>query len=177
MKNKNRFLQQQNPYLRIFVVFLICSITSLSVLAQQAKEITGSVKNSNGEELIGASVMLDGSKTGTITDVNGNFKFTVPSGEVTLNVSYIGYNAQKINLGNRSSINIILTENINNINEVVVVGYGTQVKRDITGATSSINSATILSRPVTRLDQALQGTTPGVKVQSNSGQQVSNSMC
>jgi len=172
MKNKNRkrFLQHQNPYLRFFVVFLICSFTSVSVLAQQAKEITGSVKNSNGEDLIGASVMLEGSKTGTITDVNGIFKFTVPAGEVTLYISYIGYNSQKINLGNKSSISIILTENINNINEVVVVGYGTQVKRDITGATSSINSATILSRPVTRLDQALQGTTPGVKVQSNSGQ-------
>ena len=170
-KNKNIFLHQQNTYIRIFVIFLICSFISFPAFAQQSKEINGNIKNSVGENLIGASVMLEGTKTGTITDVNGDFKFNVPAtGDVSLVASYIGYNTQTISLGNSRTINIVLTENTKVMNEVVVIGYGTQIKRDITGSTSSISSAVITSRPITRLDQALQGTTPGVKVQSNSGQ-------
>jgi TonB-dependent SusC/RagA subfamily outer membrane receptor len=116
------------------------------------------------------NVVVQGTTSGAITDVNGKYSIPVTSTNVSLEFSFIGYDKVTVPANGKSVIDVQLSNASTLLNEVVVVGYGVQRKRDVTGATSSIKSDVIASRPITRVDQALQGTTPGVSVTSNSGQ-------
>jgi TonB-linked SusC/RagA family outer membrane protein len=150
--------------MRIFVVLLICFLTALPGFAQQAKEITGTVKGANGEALIGANVTIAGSRTGTITDADGVFRLSVPYGTATLSITYIGYVAQKVNLGNKNHIEAILEEDSKTMNEVVVVGYGSQKKATLTGAVSAVNSKEIVITKNENAVNSLTGKIPGVRI-------------
>lgn len=124
---------------------------------QQTRRITGHIKDAYGDAVIGANVVVKGTTNGTITDIDGNFSLDVPV-NATLLVSYIGYVDRSIQVGNSSELTITLTEDSLNLDEVVVVGYGTQKKVNLTGAISSIDAATLENRPITNATQALQGT-------------------
>ena len=130
-------------------------------------KITGCVLDNNGEPIIGASVLEQGTKNGTVTDIDGNYTLNVSKENATLSVSYIGFLPQhvKVNGGNST---IHLKEDAQNLNEVVVVGYGTMKKADLTGAVSSVNGTEIASRPVTDATQSLQGLVPGLLVSNDS---------
>ena len=132
--------------------------SSLSI--QQAKKITvtGIVKDTHGEPLIGVNVLVKGSRTGTITDMDGHFLLNEVSPNAMVSISYIGYKTEEIALNNRSSLTITLTEDSEQLDEVVVVGYGTQKKVNLTGSVSSVKfDEELANRPITDASQALSG--------------------
>lgn len=140
-------------------------------LALPVADITvkGTVKDDKGETIIGATVGIKGGKTLGVTDVNGNFSVTVPDNAV-LTISFIGYVSQDVAVGGRTQITVTLKEQQSNLNEVVVVGYTTQKKKDLTGAVSLINSKDIAAIPVGGVDQIMQGKAAGVAITENTGE-------
>ena len=136
----------------------------------QVKTITGKVTGSDGKPIEGVTVQEQNSKTGAATDASGNFSLSVSDPNAVLMVSSLGYEAQTISLGGRSNISITLRGSAaKELEQVVVVGYGTQRKKDLTGAVSVVTAADIADRPIVNAGEALQGKAAGVQVVSNSG--------
>jgi TonB-linked SusC/RagA family outer membrane protein len=136
---------------------------------RQTKQITGTVTDPNGEPLVGANVMEKGTSNGIITDVNGSFSLNV-AGNAILQVSYIGYITQEIAVGNRTDLKITLTEDSKALDEVVVVGYGTQKKSDLTGAISSIKLDDTPISTVSTVSHVLAGKAAGLQASTVSAQ-------
>ena len=134
---------------------------------QQTKKITGTVSDAQGP-IIGASVVVKGTSTGVATDIDGNFTLNVKDG-ATIVVSYIGYVTQEIKVGNQNHYNITLKEDSESLDEVVVVGYGTMKKSDLSGSSASIGEKTLKGSVITSLDQSLQGHATGVTAVTTSG--------
>ena len=140
------------------------------VALQAKKDITGVVTDKNGEPIPGANIIEKGNPTnGTITDVDGNYTLSV-FGNSVLVASYIGYNRIEIQVKNRSVVDITLSEDTQALEEVVVVGYSTQKKVNLTGSVSTVNFESMSSRPVTDASQALSGASPGLQIMQSSGQ-------
>ncbi|MDR3251647.1 MAG: SusC/RagA family TonB-linked outer membrane protein, partial [Tannerella sp.] len=135
---------------------------------QQSRRITGIVTDENGEPIIGANVKVKGSTTGTATDVDGKFTLTVTDNAV-LQVSYLGYIQQEISAGNQSGLTIVLSEDTQALDEVVVVGFQTQKKVNLTGAVSTVSAETFENRPVANIGQALQGVVPNLNISIANG--------
>ena len=142
----------------------------MAIAQQNAKRITGIVTDAKGEPIIGANVVVKGTTNGTITDVDGKFTLTDAKKGDILEVSYIGYTSQNVRLAGESSLKIELKENSQALDEVVVVGYGTQKKVNLTGSVSSVNFQEMSSRPVTDASQALNNASPGLQIMQNSGE-------
>ncbi|WP_181304654.1 TonB-dependent receptor [Rufibacter sp. XAAS-G3-1] len=137
---------------------------------RQSRRVSGVVKDAAGQPLAGVSVFLKGTSTGTFTDVQGAFSMTIAEmDEPVLVISYIGYVKQEVALGSQTSLNIVLQEDAKALGEVVVVGYGTQEKVNVTGAVESISAEALENRPVTNAASALQGLAPGLTAVSASG--------
>ncbi len=135
---------------------------------QQNGAVSGVVKDSSGEPIIGASVVVKGTTNGTITDLDGKFSLrNVKKGDI-ISVSFIGYTAQDV-VYNGQSLNVILKDDSQTLDEVVVVGFGTQKKVNLTGAVSTVDSKTISARPVNSVVDALQGTVAGMNFSTGSG--------
>jgi TonB-linked SusC/RagA family outer membrane protein len=130
--------------------------------------VTGTVLDEAGDPLIGATVQQKGAANGIATDIDGNFKLSVPK-NATLVVSYVGYNTQNVAVEGRTNITITLKENAEMLDEVVVVGYGQMKRSDMTGSVVSVNDAAIKKSIPTSIDQVLQGRAAGVQIQANSG--------
>lgn len=143
-----------------FCMLMLLSVTS--VYAQE-KSISGTVKDESGEAIIGANVKLVGGSTGSITDFNGNFKLNVPA-KGTLEISFIGYVTKKVVITNASTYDIVLKEDSKTLDEVVVVGYGTQKKATLTGAVSAIASDELIATKNQNAQNMLTGKVPGVRV-------------
>ncbi|AEL28727.1 SusC/RagA family TonB-linked outer membrane protein [Cyclobacterium marinum] len=141
---------------------------NIEILIEE-RPIKGRVVDSNGQGIPGATVLVQGTNIGTATDIDGNFSFEVPENAVLI-FSFIGYQQQVVSVGNRSEIEVTMTEDLSSLDEVVVVGYGTQKKVNLTGAVSSITSKEIVNQPVGQTSMALQGIAPGVTVTQRSGQ-------
>jgi len=131
--------------------------------------ITGVILDQKGEAIIGANVAVKGSDTGTVSDADGNFSLQVPNENSVLQISYLGYKTQEIRVGNKRKIDVTLAEDNQLLNEVVVVGYGTMKRSDLTGAITSVSSETLSKSVSTSLDQALQGHAAGVDITPSSG--------
>lgn len=148
---------------------LTCSLMlCISVILAQTKHLTGAISDESGEPVIGASVMLKGTTTGTVTDIDGGFSLNVPEDGILV-ISYIGYQSQEIPVAGRNSINIVLREDAELLDEVVVVGYGVQRKATLTGSVAVVSDKILedkgaLSSPL----QAMQGQVPGVIITRNS---------
>ncbi len=134
------------------------------------KEISGKVTDENGNELPGVNVLVKGTSIGVVTDLDGNYTIGVPDDATALIYSYVGYISEEVEIGARSVIDVKLVPDLETLSEVVIVGYGTQKKANLTGAVATVTSKDIDSRPITSLATALQGTTSGVFVNQNSGQ-------
>lgn len=134
---------------------------AVSGLSQQYKRITGVVKDELGEPVIGANVSVKGTSVGTITGIDGDFSLEVPDNAILL-ISYIGYVAQEVSVNNRTIFNISLKEDTQTIEEVVVVGYGTQKKINLTGSIDVVSGEKLQNRPSVNASQALQGTVSGM---------------
>lgn len=148
---------------------MLCSFGMASAQNSDVTTITGTVlEQSSGEPLIGVSVLVKGSTQGTMTDLNGAFTIKAKVGE-TLKVSYIGYTTQEVKVSG-AQLKIRLQENTKSLDEVVVIGYGTQKRKDVTGSISSISGKDLLKTQPATFDQALQGKVAGLVVQQVSGQ-------
>lgn len=132
------------------------------------RTIKGIIYDEQGETIIGASVLIKGEETGTTSDMDGKFSLEAPQG-ATLVISYIGYHPQEIKVRKRGTLNIILKEDNQLLEEVVVVGYGTVKKSDLTGSVSGVSTRQFRNQPVKRVENILQGRTPGVEVTATSG--------
>ena len=132
------------------------------------KKITGKVTDEKNEPIIGANVVVKGSTTGTITDMDGNFTLEVPD-QATLLVSYIGYTPKEVAVKNQNNLSIMMIEDSKTIDEVVVIGYGSVKKSNLTGAVSSVKTTEIQQTPMTSIDQGLVGRASGVQVTQTSG--------
>lgn len=130
--------------------------------AKQTVQIKGKVTDMFGDPVIGATVMEDGTQNGTITDLDGNFILNTASANVTITVSYVGYMSQTVKAQPGKSLSVILKEDTKTLDEIVVVGFGTQKKVNLTGSVSTVNAEDLLSRPVSNVSQALQGLVPGM---------------
>lgn len=147
----------------------LTSKNEVTTTVQQTKKITGNVTNTAGEPIIGATVLEKGNTTnGTITDINGNFTINLPA-NATLSISYIGYITQEIQVGYQTSFKVVLKDDTKTLDEIIVVGYGSQKKANLTGAVSSVKMDEALGdRPLLNAADALQGAVPGLFV-SNGG--------
>lgn len=137
---------------------------SPSMIAQQdRRQVTGTVIDDRGIPVIGANIIEKGTTNGTITDIDGKFSLSLAE-NATLHISYIGFTSQEIKMGSQTSFNITLREDLLNLDEVIVVGYGTVKKRDLTGSVASVDASKIIAIPATTAAQSLQGRVPGVVV-------------
>lgn len=155
----------KNFFRSVWLLVMLC--LSTSIIAQTVT-LKGVVKDNTGEPIIGASIMVKGSSTGTITDIDGNFSLNA-STNATLVVSYIGMEPQELTTKGKTEFNILLKEDSKNLDEVVVIGYGTVRKKDLTGSVSSVSGAVIAQVPVTNAAQAMAGRLAGVQVTSADG--------
>lgn len=138
------------------------------IVAQAGRTIKGTVTDPSGEPLIGCNVVVVGSQEGVITNLDGKFSLKAPNGAKQLKISYIGYVDQVVTIGNSSDIKVTLKEDSNALDEVVVVGYGTQKKATLTGSIEQVSSKALESRAITNVGLALQGQTPGLTVTRSS---------
>lgn len=137
--------------------------------AAQTTTVTGTVLDQTEEPLIGVSVLAEGAKIGTVTDIDGNFSLQVPSPKTTLVFSYVGMDTQKVPLKGKTQLTVHMKENTATLGEVVVVGYGQQKRSDLTGSVASLSQDQMKQSIVTNADQMLQGKVAGVQVTTNSG--------
>ncbi len=142
-------------------------ISTTAAFAQ--RNVTGKVVDQKGEALIGATVLVEGTSVGTVCDPDGTFSLSVPANGNTLIISYTGFITQRVALGSQGDYNIVLEADVISFADIVVVGYGTRSKKELTGSVSKVSAEAISKLPVTGLDQALQGQAPGVQVTSASG--------
>ncbi|WP_455663922.1 SusC/RagA family TonB-linked outer membrane protein [Phocaeicola sp.] len=147
---------------------LFLSMLCLVAFAQ-GHQVNGTVKDATGEPMIGVNVLVKGTTNGTITDFDGNFSLSDVKDSDILSVTYIGYITQEVKVGNQKNINVVLKEDTETLDEVVVIGYGTVKKRDLTGSVASVSNEALVANPVADVSQALQGKLAGVSVVSQDG--------
>lgn len=151
------------------IITLLMSLLLQQFVFAQNRQITGTVTDNGGEPIIGANVLVVGSTNGVITDMDGKFRLQNVPRNAKLQISFIGYITQTVSLGTQNHISVTLMEDAQTLDEVVVVGYGTMKKNDVTGALSSVSAEKLAARGSVRLEDALQGSVPGVNItQSNS---------
>ncbi|MDR3262496.1 MAG: SusC/RagA family TonB-linked outer membrane protein, partial [Tannerella sp.] len=149
-------------------IILTAGISERDGVTQNRVTVSGVVSDETGEPIIGANVVEKGTTNGIITDVNGAFSFSVSPGAI-LEVSYIGYKTKETPIDNKTTFSIVLTEDTKTLEEVVVVGYGTQRKRDVTGSVSSIDNEVITKQNAANPVMALRGQIAGLSIQQNNG--------
>ncbi len=159
-KNTNIGYRFENNYITL--------VYKAKAIEQDKKRITGKIVDTNGEPIIGANIVEKGTTNGTITDIDGNFTLEVPEKSILI-VSYIGYAPREIAVGNQLNINVKLNEDTEVLDEVVVVGYGTQKKSDVTTAVASVSSENLKNRAAVNFGEAMAGQVPGVLIQQTNG--------
>lgn len=154
--------------LKTNLILMIVLLANISLFAQDSYDLSGIVMDAEKMPLPGVNLVIANTTRGTVTDFDGKFKLQVSPGDV-VEFSYIGFLKQSVTITNQTTLNITMQEDASKLEEVVVVGYGTQKKSDITGSVSSVNSEELNAFPVLDAAQALQGRAAGVVVQSNNG--------
>lgn len=154
----------------LVILFFLVFLAGNSIVSAQNRFVTGKVSGSDtGETLPTASVVVKGANRGSITDMNGNFRIEIQPGDAILVFSFVGYETQEVEIGNRDVINVVLKIKSSTLEEVVVIGYGTVRKSDLTGSVSSVKSRDLTKVTSLNPEQSLQGRVAGVQVSSTSG--------
>jgi TonB-linked SusC/RagA family outer membrane protein len=167
MKRILQFSCKMTEWIRL-AAFVFPLLLVNSQLLAQSREVSGTITAADDNTTIpGVNVLIKGTTNGTTTDANGKFVIRVDDNAAVLEVSSIGFATQEITVGAQSAINIVLSPEVKTLSEVVVIGYGTQKRKDVTGAISSVNAAAIEKIPITTVDQALQGRAAGVQIMNN----------
>jgi outer membrane receptor protein involved in Fe transport len=159
-------ISQKLTYALLLFLFLA---TSFLVSAQNRFHVSGKITQPTGEPLVGATVSEKGVSASTLTKSDGSFSIDVSSQNATLVVSYVGYATREINVNGQQQLNLSLQTTNNSLNEVVVIGYGTTKRRDLTGSVASVSGKTISTIPVPNVAQAMQGKLAGVSVVTQDG--------
>lgn len=158
---------------RVTAFFCLLCIALLGTVspafAQEGKKITGHVVDDTNEPLIGASILVVGTSTGVITDLDGNFNIIVPSGATALQISYVGYETVTVPVSSGNTVNVKMKSDAQMLSDVVVIGYGTQRKSDLTGSVSNVSSKDFNSGLISSPEQLINGKVSGVQIMSNSG--------
>ncbi|MGV3502754.1 MAG: SusC/RagA family TonB-linked outer membrane protein [Adhaeribacter sp.] len=157
---------------RLALLLLLAWGWSLSALAQQTRDIRGKVTGESGEGLPGVTVLVKGTQNGTTTDFQGDFSLSAPASAQTLVVSFVGYTTQEVSINNRSTLQVRLQPDAKALSEVVVVGYGTQKKANLTGAVDQVTSEVFENRSVPNLSQGLQGVIPNLNLRPTDGKPI-----
>ena len=156
--------------IKLMIPLLLCFLMSIQAVGQTAtNRVTGRVLDENGGGLPGTTVVIKGSSTGTVTDLDGSYTIQAAPGDVLV-FSFVGYLTDEIQVGNQSQINVNLMPDMKSLKEVVVVGYGSMERQNVTGAISSIKAEEINKVPVPNVVESLRGQVPGVRIQRTSGQ-------
>ena len=150
-------------------IMLMSRAKEIASVQQAENKVKGVVKDTNGEPIIGANITIKGQSIGTITDIDGQFVLNAPADGV-LQITYIGYISQEVNIANKKELIITLKEDTQALDEVVIVGFGTQKKVNLTGSIGIATAKELESRPVTSAVQALQGLVPGLQISTNTGE-------
>lgn len=159
----------QRVFLR-FLYLIMGSILSLdSVMAQENLKVSGQVTDNKGEAIIGASVKVLKTGTGTISDMDGKFTIQVPVG-AELEIGYVGYNPKRVKVVNKNFVTVVLEENVVALGDVVVVGYGIQKKESLTGAIGNLKVDDIVKTKAPSLAQAIQGKVAGLRIRQENGE-------
>ncbi|MEO5996078.1 MAG: TonB-dependent receptor [Chitinophagaceae bacterium] len=152
-----------------YILILHFLFFSAATAWAQAITVKGKILDDKGATLPGVSILLKGSKTGTSSDANGNYSISVPNAKGTLIISFVGFTSQEVPLNNRNSVDITLAPDATALGEAVVIGYGSQVKKVVTGAVQTINLKEVRDIPVSQVTQKLQGRLPGVQINQTTG--------
>jgi len=160
--------QQKKLFFNRLVISFLITVFSIGALSAQVKSVSGVVKDPSGETIIGASVIVKGTTAAVITDVNGSYKINVPENGKVLVITYIGMEKQEIQIKS-NVINVTLQNNDKSLDEVVVIGYGTQKRKDLTGSVSSVGEKELRDIPVNSAAEAITGKMPGVQVTTTEG--------
>ncbi|GHB38765.1 SusC/RagA family TonB-linked outer membrane protein [Mongoliitalea lutea] len=147
----------------------MCVMVQSSLSYGQTRTVSGTVSEDNGDPIIGATVQIKGTTIGTVTDIDGRYTLSIESSNPVLVFRSVGFKNQEVALGNQSVVNVTLDRDVSSLNEVVVVGYGTQRRSDLTGSVSSVKSEELTAFPAINVAQALQGRAAGVNIQANNG--------
>ena len=161
-----RKLEKLGTWSRKFFLF---SILCFVAVCAQAQKVSGVVKDSSGEPVMGATVRVDGTNTGTVTDADGRYSIEASSGS-TISISYIGFNTKQVRLSGESTVNVVLEEDNTGLDELVVVGYGVQKKKLVTGATVQVSGESLAKLNTTNALEAMQSSSPGVQITQSSAQ-------
>lgn len=154
---------------RRLILLMVTLMVSFPLWAA-SRQVTGTITDEAGEPLIGVSVMLDKSRTGCMTDIDGNFSLQIPEGEATLKIVYVGYQSQQIKVApGQNALKIVMKEDAQTLEETVVIGYGTQKKVNLTGAVASVDGKSFEDRPAATISNMLQGSVAGLNVTTTSG--------
>ena len=156
----------KQPLKKIFMMGMLMLLMPLSLIAQDIT-VKGVVKDATGETVIGATVMQKGTSNGAVTDIDGNFTLKVPS-NATLTISYVGYATQDIAVNGKTEFSIVLKEDSKSLSEVVVVGYGTMDKKELTSAISHVGEENFLTVSTLDPSMMIQGKVAGVSI-TNTG--------
>lgn len=148
----------------LVLFFILLHFLSFGFVVEAQQKVQGLVKDGNGEPLIGVNVVVKGEATGTITNFEGNFTIQVPDLKATLLFSYVGYETREFTLDGQQTLSVIMKENNRQLEEVLVIGFGTQKKRDVSTSIASISSDQLKGRQVSGFDQAIAGKLAGVRV-------------
>jgi len=172
MNQKNYSIDGMSNPSRAKWRLLFCTVMALFSMTWglNAQVITGTVLDDDGIEVIGANILVKGTTLGTITEIDGTYSLNLPAGATTLIFSYVGYKAQEVEIAGRSSIDVVLQSDEALLGEVVVVGYGTQRRSDLTGSVASIKGSDLSSIVSGNPTSALQGKVTGVIIENNGGQ-------
>jgi TonB-linked SusC/RagA family outer membrane protein len=154
------------PGKKIMLAYLL---STLSIFAVAQKKITGKVSSADGSPLAGATITVKSTTTSIVTSPTGDFAIDMPEGKTTLVISYVNYVTQEVDVEDKTSVNVVLQRDETVLADVVVVGYGSQRKRDVTGSVASLPKERLQQLPNTNIAQAIQGSVPGIQINTNEG--------
>jgi TonB-linked SusC/RagA family outer membrane protein len=164
---------KNNPIYKMAIILLLCILQT--AVNGQGREVTGTVLDTEGNPMPGVSIMVKGSSQGAITGIDGNFALNVPNDSAVLVFNFIGYVSSELSVGGQSVIEIVLKEDVMQLDEIVVTGYGTSKKSDLTGSLTSLKEDDFNKGSVTTPEQMMQGRIAGVQITSNNGEPGSGS--
>lgn len=166
MKTKNNYVKRLK---RLWVFLFLFGLGLCTIAQAQTKTISGVISDEKGEQLPGAIVKVVGTTMGTISNLEGQYSITVPSESAVLSFDFMGYTAQQIQVNKQSVINVVLKEASQELDEVVVIGYGTTRKRDLVGAVGHLSGKELEEKPNMNISRSLQGTVPGLNISMRDG--------
>ncbi|MEQ3234084.1 SusC/RagA family TonB-linked outer membrane protein [Bacteroides cellulosilyticus] len=165
---RNKTLRHRVTAFLCLLCIALSAITS-PLSAQDGRKVTGHIVDDTNEPLIGASILVVGTSTGVITDLDGNFSIVVPSGATSLQISYVGYETMTVPIPDNNTVNVKMKSDSQVLSDVVVIGYGTTRKSDLTGSVSNVSSKDFNSGLISSPEQLINGKVSGVQIMSNSG--------